>query len=252
MKNASLGARIRAARMSAGLTQKQFSELAQLSQPAISFYERDVAAPSMDSLERIAKATQVSVEWLIGTAEESDNQPEQKQYLLYKIFYEDKLVYIGRTAQPLKKRLYGHFSKAPMMRQLDVRRVTKIEYATFKTEADMFLYEIYFINKWKPVLNRDDKSNEPLTIELPPVTFTEYVCDLLPKWKEIVEKKDRDFREQKQNRLHLEALRREKRKEIFESSDLSPEQKSEQFGRWIDAVYAPKLAEITGEIDGFF
>lgn len=97
------------------------------------------------------------------------------KHILYKVFYStpegDCLVYLGRTNQPIKARLRGHFTAKPMMRKLDPRLVTRIECAELQTEADMFLYEIYYINLWKPTLNCDDKSREELTIRMPELDF---------------------------------------------------------------------------------
>lgn len=108
--------------------------------------------------------------------------------LLYKIYYKglsggDTLVYIGRTRQALNTRLRGHFLKKPMHRLINIFQVSKIEYAAFNTVADMYLYEIYFINKEKPALNRDDKADDALTVELPPVEWKQHDCHLMDKWK---------------------------------------------------------------------
>ena len=70
-----------------------------------------------------------------------------------------------------------------MHRSIDINLVTKIEYAEFKTEADMNLYEIYYINKLKPALNIDDKTKDELTITLPKVEFKLFKCHLWNRWK---------------------------------------------------------------------
>ena len=85
-------------------------------------------------------------------------------FILYRIWYGDVLVYLGRTKQPLQSRIHGHLFKKPMQRSISINLVTKIEYAEFLSEADMNLYEIYFINLWKPPLNIDDKCKDELTI----------------------------------------------------------------------------------------
>lgn len=121
--------------------------------------------------------------------------------ILYRVYYANELVYVGRTSQPLQTRLRGHFFKAPMMRTLDINMVTKVEYTELTTEADMFLYEIYFINLWKPKLNVDDKSKEILTVNLPDVKWQEFTIPLLDKWKEQIAKKDADM-DSNQQSLH--------------------------------------------------
>ena len=68
-------------------------------------------------------------------------------FVLYRIFYGEHIVYVGRTKQPLQNRIRGHLFGKPMHRKIDIEQVSRIEYAEFKTEADMNLYEIYFILK---------------------------------------------------------------------------------------------------------
>jgi hypothetical protein len=103
--------------------------------------------------------------------------------ILYKIFYGAVLVYVGRTKQDLQQRIRGHFFKKPMHRLVDIFRTTRIEYAEFGTEADMFLYEVYFINKLKPPLNVDDRAHDDLSVELPPVEWMEFQLPLMGKWR---------------------------------------------------------------------
>ncbi len=125
---------------------------------------------------------------------------KEKQFILYKIYYEqngsDNLVYLGRTRQPLKQRLYGHFFKPQMMRTLSLNITSKVEYALCKTEADMNLYEIYYINLYKPVLNIDDKCGDEMTVTLPDLKWIEWDDDILDKWKERYIK-ERDFDDEK-------------------------------------------------------
>lgn len=112
-------------------------------------------------------------------------------FTLYKIYYGDALAYLGRTRQPLKKRLRGHFFKQKLHKAIDIFAVTRIECAHFATCADMYLYEIYYINRLHPLLNRDDSAPDELTVELPEIAFTEFECDLMDKWKaDILNKKE--------------------------------------------------------------
>lgn len=126
-------------------------------------------------------------------------------FLLYKIYYGDTLVYLGRTRQPLKDRLRGHFFKSPLMRAIDVTQVSKIEYAEFPTEADMFLYEIYFINLFKPALNVDDKAKDALTVTLPDVSFSVFEDKIIYKWKN-----------EYTNKFQIEEAMREERLKLIE------------------------------------
>lgn len=106
-----------------------------------------------------------------------------KGFILYRIWYGECLVYVGRTKQPLQARIRGHMFNAPMHRAIDIHNVTKIEYTTLKTEADMNLYEIYFINLWKPPLNIDDKARDDLTLYLPELEWRKFVPSNWDNWK---------------------------------------------------------------------
>ena len=110
-------------------------------------------------------------------------------FLVYRVWYGDTLVYVGRTKQPLQDRIRGHLFQRPMHRTIDIAQVTKIEYAEFKTEADMNLYEIYFILKEHPPLNVDDKAKDFPTVELPPVEWKEFSTMLWDKWTDELERK---------------------------------------------------------------
>lgn len=107
-------------------------------------------------------------------------------FILYRIWYGNCLAYLGRTKQPLQARIRGHMFQKPMHRAICIHNTTKIDYAMFKTEADMNLYEIYFINKWKPPLNVDDKARDDLTIELPDVEWADFLPVNWEDWKKSI------------------------------------------------------------------
>lgn len=121
-------------------------------------------------------------------------------FILYRIFYGDTLVYVGRTKQPLQDRIRGHLFAKPMHRTIAISQVTKIEYASFETEADMNLYEIYFILKWHPPLNVDDKTRDYPTVELPDVEWMEFKTPLWKRWVETLDIKATE-RERMKRRL---------------------------------------------------
>ncbi len=113
-----------------------------------------------------------------------------KGYILYRIWYGDCMAYLGRTKQPLQARIRGHMFSRPMHRVIDIHNVTKIEYTELKTEADMNLYEVYFINLWKPPLNVDDKARDELTIVLPELSWNEFVPSKWDEWKKQLQSGD--------------------------------------------------------------
>ena len=119
------------------------------------------------------------------------------KYIIYKIYYDSPtgefIAYLGRTKQPINARLNGHFFQKPMHKKIDILQVSHIEVAECKTEADMFLYEIYYINKCKPPINADDKSKEELTISLPELDFeTLHNESLMDKWRRM-KQREKEF-----------------------------------------------------------
>jgi len=128
-------------------------------------------------------------------------------FTLYRIYYSDSIVYLGRTMQPLQNRIRGHLFKKPMHREICIDRVSKIEYATFQSQADMYLYEIYFINLWHPPLNKDDKAGDNLTVTLPEVEWKLFTTPLWEKWRKEIEEKD--LAAQAKRKAQLDAIQRQ-------------------------------------------
>lgn len=93
------------------------------------------------------------------------------------------------------------FSK-PMHKSIDIHNVSKIEYTTLRTEADMNLYEIYYINLWKPELNVDDRAKDKLTIKLAEHKWTEFVPANWDEWKKEIKPGDlRGWKKRRNDRL---------------------------------------------------
>lgn len=151
-------------------------------------------------------------------------------FTLYRIFYGSEIVYVGRTKQPLQDRIRGHLFKKPMHREIDINLVSKIEYATFLTEADMYLYEIYFINLWHPPLNRDDNASDNLTVALPPVEWALFQTKLWEDWKAALREKDEEAKRAKGQELEWERQRREMR-----SKSLRGEISEDEYFAFIDS-----------------
>ena len=115
---------------------------------------------------------------------------ESTKYILYRVYYGDQVVYVGRTGQKLQNRIRGHIFGKPMHRKIDIDFVSKIEYTEMPTKADMYLYEIYLINLWKPSLNCDDKAPDELTVRLPEPVWTEFTTKLWEKWRTQVHEEE--------------------------------------------------------------
>ena len=150
-------------------------------------------------------------------------------FILYRIWYGDSLVYLGRTKQPLQSRIRGHLFKKPMHRSIAINLVTKIEYAAFPTEADMNLYEIYFINLWKPPLNIDDKCKDELTVHLPEVEWSTFATPLWDKWIKEISLIDREYqmkKHEKAAKFEMDRIMRDK----WHSGEIT----EEEYYRYLD------------------
>jgi hypothetical protein len=99
-----------------------------------------------------------------------------------------------------------------MQRQIDLAAVTRIEYAELPTVADMYLYEIYLINKHKPPLNCDDKAPDELTVVLPSLDFQPFDSPLLDKWRKQIAERDKEESERRQRKRELWEQRPEMRR----------------------------------------
>ena len=129
------------------------------------------------------------------------SEPVIQGFLLYRIYYGDVLVYVGRTKQPLKNRIRGHLFAKPMHRSIAIEQVSKIEYAELSSAADMNLYELYYILLWKPPLNVDDKEKDRLSIALPELDWKPFSTNLWDKWKEELVNRQTEY-ERLRRRYH--------------------------------------------------
>jgi hypothetical protein len=76
----------------------------------------------------------------------------------------------------------------------------------------MYLYEIYYINKLHPLLNRDDAAEDELTVALPEAAFAEFHCDLMDKWKAqvlVLQEEQRERRRLQREKRAAKAARQE-------------------------------------------
>ena len=148
-----------------------------------------------------------------------------KGYILYKIYYDNTLVYLGRTKQPLLNRIKTHCFKDPTVRSIEVDKINKIEYTILPTEADMFIYEIYYINKYKPPLNVDDKAKDDFTFgSLPEIEWKEWDYeDTLKNWSNQIGAHDNQVmfrkKEKKARRDYMRLM-----KEKFENGEIDEEE----------------------------
>ena len=77
----------------------------------------------------------------------------------------DNTIYIGYTGQKMSERINQHFTKGHLPKEC-YKSVAKIEYIKWKTKSDAQVMETYFICKYKPKYNKQNKRNDALTIQL--------------------------------------------------------------------------------------
>lgn len=77
----------------------------------------------------------------------------------------DNTIYVGYTGQQMNDRMHQHFTKGHLRKEC-YQSVAKIEYIKWKTKSDAQVMETYFINKYKPKFNKQNKRSDALTIQL--------------------------------------------------------------------------------------
>jgi hypothetical protein len=75
-------------------------------------------------------------------------------------------LYIGKSEQ-LKRRIFESYKS-----QCLKKKIYYASYAETDTLSDMIVYEKLYINDLKPVLNRQEKYTDDLTIDFPPLEFS--------------------------------------------------------------------------------
>lgn len=91
-----------------------------------------------------------------------------KKYGIYVFKNEEgQVIYVGKSARNLGERV---------MSSLREKKPYKFCLAEIKNHADVGIYEMYYIAKLKPLLNKDGKTDFEVSFELPALDFTrEYI-----------------------------------------------------------------------------
>ena len=102
----SFGAKVRAIRKKKGITQIEFANRVGVTQRVVSYYENDSKNPSIELVEKIAKALEVSVKSLLNFNEEIPEQASpirdvQKRLSLIPKLSREEQKYIAQTIDVL-------------------------------------------------------------------------------------------------------------------------------------------------------
>ena len=76
----------------------------------------------------------------------------------------NNIIYVGKTAQTLDKRIMQHFTKGHLPKEC-YKSIARIEYQKYKTESDSLIMETYYITKYNPKYNQLQKSRDVPNIE---------------------------------------------------------------------------------------
>lgn len=77
-------------------------------------------------------------------------------YYVYRFLINENVVYVGKTID-IDKRMYTHFTKGHLPLEC-YEQIDAIQYIECKNNTDMNIKELYFINKYKPIYNTVNKS----------------------------------------------------------------------------------------------
>lgn len=77
----------------------------------------------------------------------------------------DEIIYVGYTGQALKNRMHQHWDKGHLPSKC-YNQVARIEYIQYPTKADAMIMETYYINKFKPIYNKQSKQMDCVTIHI--------------------------------------------------------------------------------------
>lgn len=127
---------------------------------------------------------------------------------VYRFFNkEDEIIYVGRTSQGVKKRMKEHFNSHGHLDPVCYKNVHKINYCTFQTSAETKIYEIYLINKYKPIYNTADKEHKNLKIDIDISNLKWIDLEFVSEEEKTLEEKDNTI-SMLRNNLHQEQIKR--------------------------------------------
>ena len=78
---------------------------------------------------------------------------------------ENRVIYVGYTAQTMAKLIGQHMERGHLTRKA-YKSIQRIDYIKWETKSDAQVMEVYFINKYHPIYNKLDKQNDHLNIQV--------------------------------------------------------------------------------------
>ena len=84
---------------------------------------------------------------------------------IYRLYKDNKIVYIGKSVC-IRSRLYSHIKE---------KDIDSFDFTILNNESDKNIYELYYIDKYKPKLNRDCIEKSISNIELEDLVFSDKI-----------------------------------------------------------------------------
>lgn len=106
---------------------------------------------------------------------------------IYRVSYGNEIAYIGSTTENINNTLAAKLFPSYSTAEIDVCKITKIECAETEHVSDMNIYESYYIQKYKPHLNKDSKiaSDDVFSNVFPEMNFSQCHSSIINSLAEI-------------------------------------------------------------------
>lgn len=96
--------RLKTLRKEAGLTQVDVAEKLGISQPAYASWERGVKKPTQDNLVKIAQVLNVSVDYLVGNSDNTEDELDNIELLFRGLTDEEKEIFKKELIEFMEER----------------------------------------------------------------------------------------------------------------------------------------------------
>lgn len=104
-----------------------------------------------------------------------------KKFYIYRYYNKnDEVIYVGLTARPIAKRVKEH-----EVEELQ-KETARIEYSTVESAADMRMYELFYINKYKPKYNKRDLYKDGVNLSIPELKFIPFLSNKNAEFESII------------------------------------------------------------------
>lgn len=144
----------------------------------------------------------------------------EKHYYVYGYLHpEEGWIYIGLTTQPLERRLINQHLNSSCdnieRRWVPMLEESSMYYMELSNEAEMKMVELYFIDKYKPLINKKDVFSGGGTMTLTTPKWKKFVCEQAVDYCRLISEEEKKIGEVEDLKMKLaEEKQRLKKKEL--------------------------------------